>query len=153
MQWIRGPTDLAEQADLLQFLPQVLHLPPHGEGGVVGCHLLPRAPRERWNTTSPLGPRHMVTIFALPYKALSLKVEHSPRSSEFNWHTWTPLWRKRVVQKARQLMGNPDHILNQEFCLMPSRRRYLAPPRKTNRYASSCIPSAIKLLNATDSSN
>ncbi len=61
------------------------------------------------------------------------------------------LWKKRAVQKARQIMGHPDHILSQEFRLMPSGRRYLAPPRKTNRYASSFIPSAIKLLNAADS--
>lgn len=58
------------------------------------------------------------------------------------------LWKKRVLQKARQVMSCPDHVLSQEFCLMPSGRRYLAPPRKTNRYARSFIPSAITFLNA-----
>lgn len=36
------------------------------------------------------------------------------------------IWKKRVVQKARQFMSHPDHILSQEFCLMPSGRHYLA---------------------------
>lgn len=63
------------------------------------------------------------------------------------------LWKKRVLQKARQVMSHPDHVLSQEFCLMPSGRRYLSPPRKTNRYANSFIPSAIRLLNTVDSGN
>ena len=45
-----GHTDLTEEANLLQLLPQVLHLPPHGKAGVVGGHFLPGAPCERWKT-------------------------------------------------------------------------------------------------------
>ncbi len=37
------------------------------------------------------------------------------------------LWKKGVVQKARQILCHPDHILIKEFCLMPSGQRYLAP--------------------------
>ncbi len=58
------------------------------------------------------------------------------------------LWKERVVQKARGIMDQPGHILSSDFSLMPSGRRYLAPPRKTNRYSNSFIPSAIRLLNA-----
>lgn len=32
------------------------------------------------------------------------------------------IWKKRVVQEATQFMSHPDHILSQEFCLMPSGR-------------------------------
>ena len=58
-----GHTDLTEEANLLQLLPQVLHLPPHGEAGVVGGHLLPGAACECWKTTVAVG-RHvtMTTI-------------------------------------------------------------------------------------------
>lgn len=56
------------------------------------------------------------------------------------------LWEKRVLEKVNSLMKQ-HHILGDEFVLMPSGRRYLEPPRKTNRYGRSFIPSAIRLLN------
>ena len=58
------------------------------------------------------------------------------------------LWQRRVVQKARCLIDQPDHILSSNFALMPSGRRYRAPLCSTNRYSKSFIPSAIRLLNA-----
>ncbi|KAJ8333740.1 hypothetical protein SKAU_G00410590 [Synaphobranchus kaupii] len=58
------------------------------------------------------------------------------------------LWEKRVVQKAKGLIDQHDHVLSSEFTLLLSGRRYQAPPRKTNHYAKSFIPSAIRLLNA-----
>ena len=61
------------------------------------------------------------------------------------------LWEKQVAQKARKILVQPEHILASEFSLMPSGRRYTVPPRKTNRYAKSFIPSAISLLNANTS--
>ena len=56
------------------------------------------------------------------------------------------LWEKQVVQKARRIIAQPDHVLANAFILMPSGQRYVAPPRKTNRYAKSFTPSAISLL-------
>lgn len=41
------------------------------------------------------------------------------------------IWKKQVIQKARKVISHPDHILGQEFCLMPSGRRYqlhIQPP-------------------------
>ena len=57
------------------------------------------------------------------------------------------LWKRRVLQKAVSII-NSEHALSNEFTLMTSGRRYLPPHRKTNRYSSSFIPSAIQLLNA-----
>ena len=57
------------------------------------------------------------------------------------------LWTMRVVQKAHRILAVPDHVLGSEFAVMPSGRRYYVPARRTNRYASSFIPSAIRLLN------
>ncbi len=52
------------------------------------------------------------------------------------------LWEKRVLQKAK-IMLNYDHVLVNEFALLPSGRRYSLPPRKTNHYAKSFLPSAV----------
>lgn len=57
------------------------------------------------------------------------------------------LWKIRVVQKADRILSHPNHILSNDFKIMPSGRRYYVPARKTNRYANSFIPSAIRLLN------
>ena len=57
------------------------------------------------------------------------------------------LWKTRVVQKADSILSHPDHVLGREFVIMPSGRWYYVPVRKTNRYANSFIPSAIRLLN------
>lgn len=40
----------------------------------------------------------------------------------------------RVVQKAKNIIDQHDHVLSSEFTIMPSGRRLIAPPRKTNRY-------------------
>ena len=56
------------------------------------------------------------------------------------------LFEERVVHRAKGIIGS-DHVLSREFSLLPLGRRYKAPPRKTNRYANSFVPSAIRLLN------
>jgi len=53
----------------------------------------------------------------------------------------------RAVKKAERILCQPDHALSEEFVVMQSGRRYYVPKRKTNRYANSFIPSAIRLLN------
>ena len=57
------------------------------------------------------------------------------------------LWERRVAQKARSIMAQQHHVLAGEFRLLPSGRRYREPTRRTKRYASSFVPSAIRLLN------
>ena len=62
--------------------------------------------------------------------------------------TLRTIWEERVVQKARGIILQPNHILHSEFILLSSGRRFKAPLTKTNRYSMSFIPSAIRLLNA-----
>ena len=57
------------------------------------------------------------------------------------------LWKTRVVQKTNRILCQPSHVLSNEFVIMQSGRRYHVPIRKTNRYANSFIPSALRLLN------
>ena len=57
-------------------------------------------------------------------------------------------WEKRVLQRARSITSNQEHVLASEFALMQSGRRYLPPIRWTNRYGRLFVPSAISLLNA-----
>ena len=57
------------------------------------------------------------------------------------------LWRRRVVQKAEDILRQPDHVLYDEFVLLPLGKRFLVPEGHTNRYRNSFIPSAIKILN------
>ena len=62
------------------------------------------------------------------------------------------IWEKQAAEKAKIIISQPDHIMLTEFLLLPSGRRYNVPKSKSNRYAKSFIPSAIKLLN-TDPTN
>ena len=57
------------------------------------------------------------------------------------------IWEKQAAEKAKIIISQPDHIMLTEFLLLPSGRRYNVPKSKSNRYAKSFIPSAIKLLN------
>ncbi|KAJ0066452.1 hypothetical protein NL108_013223 [Boleophthalmus pectinirostris] len=57
------------------------------------------------------------------------------------------VWRHRVLQKTKAILSQPNHVLHSQFMKMPSGRRYVTPQQKTNRYAKSFIPSAIKILN------
>ena len=61
------------------------------------------------------------------------------------------IWEKRVVQKAKKIISQSDHVLSSEFVLMPSAQRYYVPPRRTNRYSKSFFPSAVRLLNIDSS--
>lgn len=60
------------------------------------------------------------------------------------------LWKNRSVQKAKRIIAiinHDDHILSEEFSLIPSGRYYCVPaPIKASRY-SSIIPSATGPLN------
>ena len=58
------------------------------------------------------------------------------------------IWLKQAAEKAKMIISQPDHIKSTEFLLLPSGRRYNVPRSKSNWYAKSFIPSAIKLLNS-----
>lgn len=79
------------------------------------------------------------------FYGLSIKEKNS-LSSIIEPTDLSPLWKTRAVQNAKQIMSHPDHILTQEFCLMPSGRRHLPPDTAIHFF-----PSAIRLLNAADS--
>ncbi|KAK0155470.1 hypothetical protein N1851_002135 [Merluccius polli] len=49
------------------------------------------------------------------------------------------LWNKHAVQKATCIISQPDHVLSEEFTLMPSGRRYYSIRPRTMRYSHSFI--------------
>ena len=51
-------------------------------------------------------------------------------------------------RKARQILYNPTHPLNDAFQKLPSGRRLNVPLAKKNLFKKSFIPSAILILNA-----
>lgn len=55
---------------------------------------------------------------------------------------------QQISRKANAILASPEHVLNSEFSLLPSGRRYALPCGKTNRYLKSFIPTAIRLLNS-----
>jgi len=53
----------------------------------------------------------------------------------------------RIINMGRKIVDNKDHILNSEFELLLSGRRFRSKICRTNRYRNSFIPTAIRLLN------
>ena len=53
-----------------------------------------------------------------------------------------------LKRKARQIVYDPTHPLNDAFQKLPSGRRLKVPLAKTNLFKKSFIPSAILVLNA-----
>ena len=57
-----------------------------------------------------------------------------------------------VLRQARNIIADPSHVLNPEYELLPSGRRYRVPvknkKRYLNRYKFSFIPLSITLLNS-----
>lgn len=83
-----------------------------------------------------------------PYLTLNLnliKIQSSLQNRVNRLSTYCKSWTRNLSA----IIGNQNHAFNDEFSLMPSRRCYLAPQRKTNRYVNSFIPPAIRLLNST----
>ena len=58
------------------------------------------------------------------------------------------LWEDQLVRKAKTIISHPQHPLSYEFRVMPSGRRYVSPPGRSNRHLNSFIPSAIRSLNS-----
>ena len=57
------------------------------------------------------------------------------------------IFEQAVIRQARNIVSDPSHVLNQEYVLMRSGRRYRTPQCKYNRYKHSFVPLSIKLLN------
>ena len=57
------------------------------------------------------------------------------------------IFEQAVIRQARNIISDPLHVLNQEYVLMRSGRRYRTPTCKYNRYKHSFVPLSIKLLN------
>lgn len=50
--------------------------------------------------------------------------------------------KRRMLQRAKCITScSQGHVLSGKFTLMPSGRRYVQPPRRTNRYSKSFVPS------------
>ena len=58
------------------------------------------------------------------------------------------IYQVRATQKAKVILGNPQHPLFKEFRLLPSGRRYAYKKKaKSNRYTKSFVPMAVGFLN------
>ena len=57
------------------------------------------------------------------------------------------LYLQAVERKAVKIINNPKHPLNDNFKILPSGRRYAQIKCRTNRFKSTFIPSAIKVIN------
>ena len=58
-----------------------------------------------------------------------------------------------VERKAFSIIDDKKHSLKHEFILLPSGRRYLEMKCRTNRYKSTFIPSAIRVVNKVKSNS
>ena len=57
------------------------------------------------------------------------------------------IFEQAVIRQARNIVSDPSHVLNQEYVLMRSGRRYRTPQRNYNRYKYLSAPLSFKLLN------
>ena len=59
------------------------------------------------------------------------------------------LFESRALKKGRKIANDCDHILSEEFDLLPSGRRYRVPKARTLRVKNSFVPWAIALCNSS----
>ena len=57
------------------------------------------------------------------------------------------IFDQAVIRQARNIISDHAHVLNCEYVLMRTGRRFRTPPCKYNRYKHSFVPLSIKLLN------
>ena len=57
------------------------------------------------------------------------------------------IFEQAVVRQARNIVSDPLHVLNSEYVLMRTGRRYRMPKCRYNRYKHSFVPLSIKFLN------
>lgn len=57
------------------------------------------------------------------------------------------LFEQATIRQANVIASDCDHVLNGEYILLNSGRRFRLPLCKHNRYKHSFIPQSIKLLN------
>ena len=53
----------------------------------------------------------------------------------------------RVLKKARTILSDDRHVLNDQLQFLPSGRRLRVTPFKTNRAMKTFIPNCIRLIN------
>ena len=59
------------------------------------------------------------------------------------------LFESRALKKGRKIANDCDHILSEEFDLLPSGKRYRVPKARTLRLKNSFVPRAIALCNSS----
>lgn len=57
------------------------------------------------------------------------------------------IYEQSVLRQARRVLLDPSNILQTEYELLPSGRRYRIPKTKLNRFKYSFVPTSIKILN------
>ena len=51
------------------------------------------------------------------------------------------------MKQAKKIVNDVTHVLNSEFVLLPSGRRYKEPKWKYIRFKKSFVPASTKMLN------
>ena len=59
------------------------------------------------------------------------------------------IYEESVLRLAQRASSDSAHILNPEYQLLPSGKRYRTPICKFNRFKYSFIPTSIRLINKT----
>lgn len=57
------------------------------------------------------------------------------------------IYDESVLRLARRVLSDPAHILNSQYELLPSGKRFRVPAFRLNRFKNSFIPTSIRLLN------
>ncbi len=58
------------------------------------------------------------------------------------------IFDKVILKQAMKMTRDPSHVLQREFELLPSGRRFRTSMSRYNRYKNSFVPLAIRLLNS-----
>jgi len=61
---------------------------------------------------------------------------------------WEPVYKDRVRQMARKVLGDHDHPLHQYLEYLPSGRRLRQPPARTQRFRDTLIPNGVAMINS-----
>ena len=57
------------------------------------------------------------------------------------------IYEQAALKQARKIINGVTHVLNGEFVLLPSGRRYREPKWKYIRFKKSFVPASTKMLN------
>ena len=86
-------------------------------------------------------------IMLIFYRASIESILRYGIASWFGNLTVHTIFEQAVVRQSRNIISDTSHVLNPEYVIMRTGRRYRTPTCKYNRYKHSFVPLSIKLLN------